>query len=175
MYKQDLCTDSGMWALWDYETYKDIDDYDKWEPLFCEDTDIENQIKRKTFVPINIEEDGCCSFTLKIDEELSDREQKYVCVKSDEYLFQSRGRAVLSGIEYIERDIKPEQVMIIGLPEGVYSVQVYLISWNEEPDAYLDTGDVNPEALSDFVVLIKSKADSEKTYRIKVNTFSEDD
>ena len=42
MYKQDLFTNSGMWALWDYETYKDVDDYDKWEPLFCEDEDIAN-------------------------------------------------------------------------------------------------------------------------------------
>ncbi len=31
--KKELITDSGMWAIWDYETYKEIDDYDTWEPL----------------------------------------------------------------------------------------------------------------------------------------------
>ena len=28
-YKKDLNTASGMWGLWNYDTYKHIDDYDK--------------------------------------------------------------------------------------------------------------------------------------------------
>ena len=34
-YKKDLNTASGMWGLWNYDTYKHIDDYDKWDILFC--------------------------------------------------------------------------------------------------------------------------------------------
>lgn len=86
MYKKDLATASGMWGLWNYDTYKHIDDYDKWEPLFCEDEDIVNQIKSRYFVPINIMEDGCCSFTIRIDEKISEREKKYICVQSEVYL-----------------------------------------------------------------------------------------
>lgn len=174
MYKQNLNTDSGMWGLWDYETYRDVDDYDKWDSLFCEDVDIEEQIKRNTFVPINIQEDGCYSFTVRIDEELSDREKKYICVKSDEYLFKSSGKTILSGIENIDTNVKADDAIIIDLLEGFYSVQVYLISWDEELGAYLDNGDINPDALSDFVVLVKSKAEKEKSYRLEINTFSED-
>lgn len=29
-----------MWGLWDYNTYKHIDDYDKWDSLFCEDEEV---------------------------------------------------------------------------------------------------------------------------------------
>lgn len=54
MYKQDLDTASGMWALWDYDTYKNVNSYEEWEPLFCEDQDIEKQISKHAFVPINI-------------------------------------------------------------------------------------------------------------------------
>ena len=31
MYKKDLHTASGMWGLWNYDTYKHIDNYDKSE------------------------------------------------------------------------------------------------------------------------------------------------
>ena len=34
-YKKDLNTSSGMWGLWNYDIYKHIDDYDKWDVLFC--------------------------------------------------------------------------------------------------------------------------------------------
>lgn len=175
MIKQDLTTGSGLWALWDYDTYKEVDSYQKWEPLFCDDADIEAQIRRKRFVPVNIHQDGCFSFTLKIAEELSDREQKYVCVKSEPYLFQSNGKLILSGLDSIHKDINSSDAIIVDIENGFYSVQVYLISWDEEPGAYLDDGDINPDALSDFVVLVKPNADPTGVYRERVNTFSEDD
>ena len=55
-----------MWALWNYEAYQNVNDYEKWEPLFCEDEDIKKQIEKKVFVPIYIFEDGCRAFSLKI-------------------------------------------------------------------------------------------------------------
>lgn len=175
MYKKDLDTASGMWGVWNYDTYKHIDDYDKWEPVFCEDEDIVKQIENHSFVPVNIFEDGCCSFTVKIDEEISDRETKYVCVQSEEYLFKSTGKVVVSGIDKIDQKINPDKVLILDMPEGYYSVKVHLLSWDEEPGAYLDNGDVSPDALSDFVIIIKSDADPDGNYRTKINTFSEDD
>lgn len=174
-YKKDLTTGSGMWALWDYETYKGVIDYETWEPLFCEDEDIEKQIEKKAFVPIYIFADGCCSFTLKVDCELSKREEEYLCVKSEEYLFYSNGKAVLSGIDKIENRVTEDEAIIFDLPKGYYSATVYLLSWNEEPGAYLEDGNISPNALSDFVVLLKSNADENKLYRQRINTFSEDD
>ena len=173
--KKDLNTNSGMWALWDYETYKNVDDYEKWEPLFCEDEDIETQIENKAFVPINIFEDGCRSFVLKIDEELNEREKTYMCVKSEEYLFYSKGKAILSGIDAVNTELADEDAIIIDLPEGYYSVSVFLLAWDEEPGAYCKNGEISPNALSDFVVVLKSNAEEKGVYRKKINTFSEDD
>lgn len=61
------------------------------------------------------------------------------------------------------------------LREGYYGVKVYLLAWDEEPGAYLENGEISPDALSDFVVVIKSNANLEKEYRTRINTFSEDD
>lgn len=174
-YKKNLTTGSGMWALWDYETYKSVDDYEKWEPLFCEDEDIKKQIEKKAFVPVYIFEDGCRSFTLKVDGGLSEREQRYSCVRSEEYLFYSNGKAVLSGIDHIDAGVTENEAIIFDIPKGYYGVSVYLLSWDEEPGAYPEDGTVSPHALSDFVVLLRPNADENKPYRHRINTFSEDD
>lgn len=81
----------------------------------------------------------------------------------------------MSGIDRIDQKINPDRVIELDLPEGCYSVKTYLISWDEEPGAYLENGEVSPDALSDFVVIVKSEVDSEREYRTKINTFSEDD
>lgn len=175
MYKKDLHTASGMWGLWNYDTYKHIDDYDKWEPLFCEDKDIVKQIKSHSFVPIYIFEDGCRSFTVRVDEELSEREKRYVCVQSEEYLLKSTGKVVVSGIDEINQNLSSDSVIELALNEGCYSVKIYLLAWDEEPGAYLENGEISPDALSDFIVIVKSSANLESKYRTRINTFSEDD
>ena len=105
------------------------------------------------FVPVYIFEDGCRSFTVRIDEEITEREKQYICVQS----------------------INPDRVIELDLPEGYYSVKTYHIAWDEEPGAVLENGEISPDALSDFVIIIKSDVDSEREYRTKINTFSEDD
>lgn len=175
VYKKDLTTGSGMWGLWDYETYKEINSYEKWETLFCEDEDIQKQIEKKAFVPIYIFEDGCRSFTLKVDDELSEREQTYACEKSEKYLFYSNGKSILSGIDCIHTNITEDEAIIFDIPKGYYEVSIYLIAWEEEPKAYLKDGSINPKALSDFVVMLKSNADERQSYRQRINTFSIDD
>lgn len=175
MYKKDLHTASGMWGLWNYNTYKHIDDYDKWESLFCEDENIVKQIESHNFVPIYIFEDGCRSFTIRIDEEVSERENRYVCVQSEEYLLKSTGKIVVSGIDEINKEISSNSAIELDVQGGYYSVKIYLLAWDEEPGAYLENGEISPDALSDFVVIIKSNANLEREYRTRINTFSEDD
>lgn len=175
MYKKNLHTASGMWGLWNYNEYKHIDDYDKWEPLFCEDEDIVKQIESWNFVPIYIFEDGCRSFTVRVDEELSEREKDYICVQSEEYLLKSTGKVIVSGIDEINQTLSLGNVIELNLPEEYYSVRVYLLAWDEEPGAYMENGEISPDALSDFVVIIKSNANLEAEYRTRINTFSEDD
>lgn len=175
MYKKDLHTASGMWGLWNYNTYKHIDEYDKWEPLFCEDADIVKQIESHIFVPVYIFEDGCMSFTIRVDEKLTEREMAYICVQSEEYLLKSTGKVIVSGIDEINQKLSSNNVIEMDLPEGYYSVKTYIIAWNEEPGAYLENGEISPDALSDFVVVIRSNANLEREYRTKINTFSEDD
>jgi hypothetical protein len=175
MYKKDLDTASGMWGLWNYDAYKHIDSYDKWDSLFCEDEDIIKQIESKHFVPVYIFEDGCRSFTIRIDEELSEREKAHICVQSEEYLLKSNGKVIVSGIDRIDKNIRSKHVIELDLPEGYYGVKIYLIAWNEEPGAFLENGEISPDALSDFVVVIKSNANLDSVYRTKLNTFSESD
>ncbi len=175
MYKKELDTASGMWGLWDYDTYKHIDDYDKWDSLFCEDEDIAKQIENQSFVPIYIFEDGCRSFTIRIDEEISEREKKYILVQSEEYLLKSTGKVIVSGVDKIDKDVSSDRAIELNLPQGLYSVKIYLIAWDDEPEAFSADGEINPDVLSDFVVIIKSDADLEREYRTRINTFSEDD
>lgn len=174
-FRKDLITDSGMWGLWDYETHENINDYDDWEPLFCEDEDIQNQILQMSFVPVYMQTDGCRTFTLKVDEELSEREKQYVCDKSGQYLFYSSGKTILSGIDYINNDVSENDAIIFDLPKGFYSVSVYLIAWDDEPGAYLEDGSVSPDALPDFIVILKSNADENATYCQSLETFPEND
>ena len=143
--------------------------------LFCEDEDIVKQIESHYFVPVYIFEDGCRSFTVRIDEDITEREKQYICVQSEEYLLKSTGKVIVSGIDKIDQKINPDRVIELDLPEGYYSVKTYLIAWDEEPGAVLENGEISPDALSDFVIIIKSDVDSEREYRTKINTFSEDD
>ena len=81
----------------------------------------------------------------------------------------------MSGIDKIEKNIMLDNVIELDLPNGYYSVKIYLIAWDEEPGAYSENGEISPDALSDFVVIIKSNAKLESEYRTRINTFSEDD
>ena len=65
--EKDISTMSGMWALWDYEEYKNISSVEEWEKSFLEDSDIEKQIDISKIVPINIYSDGCFKFNIKIN------------------------------------------------------------------------------------------------------------
>lgn len=96
-------------------------------------------------------------------------------MQSEEYLLKSTGKVIVSGIDNIDHKISSDRVIELDLPEGYYSIQIYLVAWDEEPGAFLANGKISPNALSDYVVIIKSNADPKGEYRTSINTFSEDD
>ena len=173
--EKDISTMSGMWALWDYEEYKNISSVEEWEKSFLEDSDIEKQIDISKIVPININSDGCFKFRIKINEALNERENKYVLAKSNEYLFKSSGTAILSGIENIAKNISDDECLKAILPNGTLSVVIYLIEWDAEPKMQLKNGNPAPNALPDFIVSINTTTDISKEYRKSIETFEAQD
>ena len=106
-----ISTMSGMWALWDYEQYKNIDSFEDWEDLFLSDESIEKQIDLATFVPINMHIDGTYQFEVKINEKLTERENKYILKKSEKYLLKTNGLVFISGIECISNNVRDDEAL----------------------------------------------------------------
>ena len=173
MLEKTLSTGCGMWALWDYEEYKNITSYEEWENLFLSDNDIIKQISNSKFVPIYIHTDGIFQFRVKINEQLSEREQKYVIATSEEYLIKTEGRLYLSGIEYIGNEVKEDEGIRLNLKSDSYSVKIHIIEWDKEPGMRLEDGSASIEALPDFTILINKENKANKKYRQKLDTFDE--
>ncbi|MGE8433356.1 hypothetical protein [Chryseobacterium joostei] len=95
MQRKTISTNSGMWILWDYSAFNNINDYGDWAEIFEEEIDIIEQIKQRKIVPININSDGVFDFEVKLNEKLDDREKKYVLVSSSDYVINSMGKLVL--------------------------------------------------------------------------------
>lgn len=167
-----VSTMSGMWALWDYEQYKNINSLEEWEKCFLEDEDILKQIDISKIIPINIHSDGCFQFRIKINKPLDERESKYVLVKSNEYLLKSNGTTILSGIENIVCDVRDDECIKFELNKGLYTIVVYLIEWDAEPNMKLENGNPAPNALPDFIISI-NKSNNNKSYRKSLETFDQ--
>lgn len=167
-----IATMSGMWALWDYEEYKNITSLEQWEKCFLEDEEILKQIDISKLIPINIHSDGCFQFRIKINEPLDNRENKYILVKSDKYLLKSSGTTILSGIESIAGNVRDDKCIKFELERGFYNIVVYLIEWDAEPNMKLSNGKPSPNALPDFIISI-NKANSSENYRKSLETFNQ--
>lgn len=167
-----LSTNGGMWALWDYEQYKDITTLEEWEKCFCNDCDILKQIDISKIVPVNMNSDGCYEFEIKIDEALSDRESKYIYIKSEEYLFETDGTAIFSGIEHVDSDVGDDCIRL-SLEKGKYSVTVCMMDWEAEPGMQLKNGKPAPGALPDFIITI-NKTNGSGNYRKSLETFEKE-
>jgi len=77
-------TDSGMLCIWNYESFKYVNDYDSWDKELCEDDDILKNIKNNSFVPLNLG-DGAFEVEIRINEaSFSEREKEYLLVPSQE-------------------------------------------------------------------------------------------
>ena len=174
MIRKTLVTDSGMHGIWDFSTFSDINDYDSWEEQLVEDEDIIKHIKDGHFVPINIYSDGAFEFELRVGttevrEQLSEREQTYLVVSSAPYRLITNGRVCISGLEYVSNDLT-NQVGKIDVVSGTYSVEIYLLAWDEEPGMKNENGEATEEALPDFVVIL-NPANKKGLYRTKLQTF----
>ena len=166
-------TGSGMHGLWVQSAFSVVCDYESWERELLNDKDIERHIANGHFIPLNIGADGAMEIEIRcgngIDAAvLSDREKLYLVVSSEPYRLHASGPVCVSGIEYVA--VPPESgVGTVAVPPGEYAVTVHLIAWDEEPGMMTEDGPA-PGALPDFVVLV-NPANSEASYRLKVQTF----
>jgi hypothetical protein len=171
---QVIATDSGMFAIWDADSFETIIDYDSWAEKLENDREILEHIDLGVFVPINIQSDGAFQFVVRLGdadekEQLSSREQKYVVVASEPYLLDVKSEIYISGIESIGNP-KPPENLKIPAQENRHSVVIYMLDWEK------DKADSNPqdvesfELLPDFVVLINLE-NIHTDYRKKIITF----
>ena len=149
-------TNSGMLCVWNQSAFATVCDYDSWEPELCEDEDIIRHIEAGHFVPINIGSDGVFEVELRIGSAaataaLSDRELKFLVVKSQPYLFRSQGNLHLSGIECVNGEPDCQSASSISLLPGDWEATIYLVSWDDEPGAKNADGSPAAHALPDFV------------------------
>ena len=168
-------TDSGMHCLWDASAFAGVTDYPSWERELLDDADIVRHIRAGDLVPLNIQSDGAVEVEVRIEEpgallELTERELKYLVVRSDPYLLRSRGLVHVSGIEYVSSP--PEEVVgTIPLPAGDYSATAHLLAWDEEPGMRDDKGNPAAGALPDYLVLV-SPVRAQQQFRTELQTFA---
>ncbi|MFH8610549.1 hypothetical protein ACH4D5_24015 [Streptomyces sp. NPDC018029] len=166
-----------MLVLWDPQRFEKVVDYDTWEDELLEDEDIVRHIQAGALVPLNVGADGSFavlvrSGTAAAPAALTDRETAHQLVASQPYLFVSRGRALVGGIEDVSAD-PSDGVIEHPVPEGRYAAVVHLIDRQAEVDSQDRdaVGHPGPGALPDFVVLINPAQPGQGTFRTAVNTF----
>ncbi|MGW6027738.1 hypothetical protein [Streptomyces sp. NPDC055099] len=170
-----VATDAGMLVLWDPQRFEAVVDYDTWEDELLEDEDIVRHIQAGALVPLDVGGDGTFgvlvrSGTAIAPAGLTKRETAHQLVASQPYLFVSRGRALVGGIEDVSRDAS-DDVIEHPVPEGRYAVVVHLIDWQAEAGSQDEAGQPVPGALPDFVVLINPAQPGRETFRTVVQTF----
>ncbi len=166
-------TYSGMWALWDYENYKNIFDEEEWGNKFINDDDILKEISTSKFVPIYAHINGSRQFKIKVNESLDDREKQYVIATSKPYLLDTNGLVILSGIENILGDVSDQEAIKINVQKGKYEVIAYIIAWDKEPNMKLADGTISSNALPDFVICMNTIDEENKQFCKSPETFEE--
>lgn len=170
-----VATDAGMLVMWDPQRFEDVVDYHTWEDELLEDEDIVGHIQAGSLVPLNVGGDGAFGVLLRAGTAaapamLTGRETAHQLVASQPYLFVSRGRALVGGIENVGADVS-DSVLEHPVPEGHCAVVVHLIDWQAEAGSQDKDGRPVPGALPDFVVLINPTQPGQGTFRTAVNTF----
>lgn len=153
-----LYTDAGTLAAWDREAFMDVTDFDTWEAALLETEDMERHIRAGCLVPVGIAADGVYEVQVRVGSTnapamLDDRELRYRILGSEPYLFRSRGRLYVSGIEYVGAELE-EGTLEADVPPGDHAVTVHLLAWGDEPGMADEEGRPAPDALPDFVVLL---------------------
>ncbi|MDX2563276.1 hypothetical protein PV371_26960 [Streptomyces sp. TX20-6-3] len=170
-----VATDAGMLVLWDPERFEAVVDDDSWEDELLEDEDIVRHIQAGALVPLNVGGDGVFgvlvrSGTSAAPAGLTEREAAHQLVTAQPYLFVSRGRALVGGIEDVRGDAS-DGVVEHPVSEGRHAVVVHLIDWSAEAGSQDDAGRPVPGALPDFVVLINPAQPGWGAFRTAVQTF----
>lgn len=166
-----LFTHRGMWALWDYNNFKHIESIEDFENTFRNEEDVINQVKSNKFVPIYVYSNGEFQFKVKVNEKLDKREKKYITASSKPYLFETDGKAYVSGIELIDSLIFDNEVIELNLEKGSYEVVVNLVEWDREPGMRLNDGSAHKDALPDFIIELNYVSNKKKKYYTDINTF----
>lgn len=175
MYRGLHSTDAGMHCIWDPSAFDSVVDYDTWAHELLNDRDIERHVVAGHFVPLNIGDDGAMEVEVRSGTAdqiaaLTDREAKYLIVKSEPYLFRTNGQACVSGIEHVA--VPPTlPVGTIEMLPGEYAAVVHLIAWDEEPGMQTDEGPAEG-ALPDYIVLINPTLGVGK-FRTELHTFEQ--
>ncbi|MGA5069088.1 hypothetical protein ACPB9E_35865 [Streptomyces exfoliatus] len=170
-----VATSAGMLVLWDPQRFQAIVDDETWEDELLEDEDIAGHIQAGSLVPLNVGGDGAFGVLVRAGTAaapvtLTERETVHQLVASQPYLFVSRGRALVGGIEDVSGDAS-DGVIEHPAPEGRCAVVVHLIDWQAEAGSQDETGQPGPGALPDFVVLINPAQPGQGSFRTAVNTF----
>jgi hypothetical protein len=164
-----VATDAGMHGLWDPAAFAAICDFNAWEKTFVKNETIEPYIRRGSFVPIYIHEDGGPLFEVRVGSDASPaapsaQEENWATATSAPYLFVSQGALALSGIEQIhgggDIDVKP-----IALPAGRWMVTTHILEPPREASGKNDR-------VPNFLVLVNPEPKEAPTYRTSVETFS---
>ncbi|MEU1229360.1 hypothetical protein [Streptomyces sp. NPDC005828] len=170
-----VATDAGTVVLWDPHRFEAVVDHDTWEDELLEDEDIVRHVRAGALVPLNVGGDGAFgvlvrSGTVAVPVGLTDREAAHQLAASQPYLFVSRGRALVGGVEDVGGDAS-DGVIVHPVPEGRHAVVVHLIDWQAEAGSQDEGGRPVPGALPDFVVLINPVRPGQGTFRTAVHTF----
>lgn len=170
-----VATDAGMLVLWDPQRFEAVVDDETWEDELLEVEDIVIHIQAGSLVPLNVGGDGAFGVLVRAGTAaapamLTERETAHQLVASQPYLFVSRGRALLGGIEDVSGDTA-DGVIEHPMPEGRCVVVVHLIDWQAEAGSQDKEGRPVPGALPDFVVLVNPAQPGQGNFRTAVNTF----
>ena len=173
-----IWTDSGMFGLWDPASFRGVVDYHTWDAAIGEDERIQQHVAAGAFVPININSDGAFSACLQVGSPyepsgLTAREARYEMVRSEPYLFVSSGEAWISGIERVGSP--DEHGFAVVVPNGRWIVTVHLVDWAAEPGSVATDGGPGPDALVDFVLLLKPERSVRFPYSTRLVTFDRPD
>ncbi|MFI0088292.1 hypothetical protein [Streptomyces bobili] len=168
-----------MLVLWDPQRFQAVVDDATWEEELLEDEDIAGHIQAGRLVPLNVGSDGAFGVLVRAGTAaapamLTGRETAHRLVASQPYLFVSRGRALVSGIEHVSANV-PDGALEHRVPAGHCTVVVHLIDWQAEAGSQDKDGQPLPGALPDFVVLINPAQPGQGTFRTAVNTFDAPD